>query len=137
MNNGNLRNEDPAIGGRRVSGVAPQSTAMCNANDSTPAKRWNSAEAQRTRLLDALRQGPVDTNTAYRRLDILHVPSRVFELRKLGHPIKTFWTDHATEAGVFHRIGLYVLLPKPESSVIFDPVRYSPHAPAQMVEVVR
>ncbi|WP_233863031.1 helix-turn-helix domain-containing protein [Paraburkholderia adhaesiva] len=69
----------------------------------------NSAEAQRARLLRALRRGPVDTVSAYRKLDILHVPRRVFELRKLGHCITTSWVWRVTEAGERHRVGLYVL----------------------------
>lgn len=51
----------------------------------------NSAAAQRERLLAALKRGPVDTVHAYRQLDILHVPRRVFELRRLGHDITTGW----------------------------------------------
>lgn len=48
------------------------------------AMNSDSAAAQRERLLRALEHGPVDTVTAYRKLDILHVPSRVFELRRVG-----------------------------------------------------
>jgi hypothetical protein len=69
----------------------------------------NSAEAQRGRLLAALARGPVDTVRAYRELDILHVPRRVFELRKQGYDISTQWTERYTEAGVPHRVGVYVL----------------------------
>ncbi|MBV8270947.1 MAG: helix-turn-helix domain-containing protein [Cupriavidus sp.] len=69
----------------------------------------NSAEAQRARLLAALKRGPVDTVHAYRKLDILHVPRRVFELRKAGHMITTAWVWRVTERGERHRVGLYVL----------------------------
>ncbi|CAM3909273.1 helix-turn-helix domain-containing protein [Bordetella tumbae] len=69
----------------------------------------NSAEAQRGRLLAALKRGPVDTVHAYRHLDILHVPRRVFELRKQGYDISTHWTQRYTESGNSHRVGVYVL----------------------------
>lgn len=67
------------------------------------------AEAQRQRLIAALKRGPVDTVTAYRKLDILHVPRRVFELRQAGHDIRTHWVWRFTEAGVKHRVGRYEL----------------------------
>lgn len=73
------------------------------------ASAKNSAEAQRGRLLAALVRGPVDTVRAYRELDILHVPRRVFELRKQGYDISTQWAERYTEAGEPHRVGVYVL----------------------------
>lgn len=69
----------------------------------------NSAAAQRNRLLAALRCGPVDTQHASRKLDIIHPPRRVFELRKGGHNITTRWVWRITEAGERHRVGQYVL----------------------------
>lgn len=69
----------------------------------------NTADAQRARLLRALQRGPVDTVRAYRQLDILHVPRRIFELRKAGHRILTMWVWRVTEAGQRHRVGMYVL----------------------------
>ncbi|CAG4908321.1 helix-turn-helix domain-containing protein [Paraburkholderia saeva] len=69
----------------------------------------NSAAAQRARLLAALKRGPVDTVHAYRNLDILHVPRRVFELRKSGHAIATAWVWRITEQGERHRVGIYTL----------------------------
>lgn len=71
--------------------------------------RGNSAEAQRARLLRALRRGPVDTVRAYRKLDILHVPRRIFELRQAGYRIATTWVWRISEAGQRHRVGLYSL----------------------------
>ncbi len=71
--------------------------------------RDNSAKAQRVRLLDALRTGSVDTIHAYRNLDILHVPRRIFELRQQGHNISTTWMDRVTEQGKAHRVGVYAL----------------------------
>ena len=72
--------------------------------------RGTSAESQRTRLIAALHRGPVDTVTAYRKLDILHVPRRVFELRQAGHDIRTHWIWRTTEAGIRHRVGRYELI---------------------------
>ncbi|MDB0569813.1 helix-turn-helix domain-containing protein [Ralstonia solanacearum] len=69
----------------------------------------NTAKAQRARLLDALTRGPVDTQYASRKLDIIHPPRRVFELRREGWHIVTTWVWRITEAGERHRVGLYVL----------------------------
>ncbi|QBQ97895.1 helix-turn-helix domain-containing protein [Paraburkholderia pallida] len=69
----------------------------------------NSAAAQRARLLAALERGPVDTQHASRKLDIIHPPRRVFELRQLGHDIQTGWCWRTTEAGERHRVGIYSL----------------------------
>jgi hypothetical protein len=72
--------------------------------------RTNSAAAQRERLLRALERGPVDTVHAYRALDILHVPRRVFELRKAGYAIAMSWVERVTDQGYAHRVGLYSLV---------------------------
>lgn len=69
----------------------------------------NTAEAQRKRLLEALRQNPVSTIGARRDLDILHPAGRVIELRRAGVPILTFWVTEPTECGKAHRIARYVL----------------------------
>lgn len=83
-----------------------RATPTTQRND-TP--RGNSAAAQRDHLLRALKRGPIDTVHAYRQLDILHVPRRVFELRKMGYAITTQWVERITEAGEHHRVGLYSL----------------------------
>ncbi|WP_454731126.1 MULTISPECIES: helix-turn-helix domain-containing protein [Cupriavidus] len=70
----------------------------------------NTSYAQRVRLLDALRVGPVDTVYASRQLDILHPPRRVFELREEGHHIVMTWEDRFTEQGKRHRVGVYSLV---------------------------
>jgi hypothetical protein len=69
----------------------------------------NSAASQRDRLLRALKRGPVDTQHASRKLDIIHPPRRVFELRAAGHRITTSWVWRVTEQGGRHRVGLYSL----------------------------
>jgi hypothetical protein len=66
-------------------------------------------KTQCQRLLEALSRFPVTTFEAMRYLDIYHVPARVLQLRKAGHPIVTLWQTVITEAGATHRVGLYVL----------------------------
>lgn len=64
---------------------------------------------QADRLLAALQQFPITTFEAMRQLDVYHAPARVLQLRKAGHEIITLWQTVTTEAGVNHRVGLYVL----------------------------
>lgn len=68
-----------------------------------------SGRRQAERLLAALRQFPVTTFEAMRHLDVYHVPARILQLRKDGHSILTLRQSVETEAGVPHRVGLYVL----------------------------
>lgn len=65
--------------------------------------------SQSRRLLAALTQFPITTFEAMRLLDVYHAPARVLQLRKAGHPIQTHWQTVTTEAGVTHRVGMYVL----------------------------
>jgi Helix-turn-helix domain len=65
--------------------------------------------SQCRRLLEALSRFPITTFEAMRCLDVYHAPARVLQLRKAGHPILTLWQTVTTEAGVKHRVGLYVL----------------------------
>jgi Helix-turn-helix domain len=67
-------------------------------------------KTQCRRLLEALRRFPITTFEAMRLLDVYHVPARVLQLRKAGHSIITLWQTVTTEAGVTHRVGLYVLM---------------------------
>ena len=70
----------------------------------------SSAEQDR-RLLLALRTGPVSSIQAANDLDIVHPPSTVRRLRRVGHDIATHWTYQATDAGrPPHRVAKYVLL---------------------------
>lgn len=69
----------------------------------------NTAVAQRGRLLDALKRAPVDSLHAFRVLDILHPPRRVYELRQAGYKITTSWVWRYSEQGVRHRVGIYSL----------------------------
>lgn len=68
------------------------------------------APAQRERLLAALSRFAVSTFEAMRYLDIYDPRARAYELRhKLGCKITTVWQTIVTEAGVKHRVGVYVL----------------------------
>jgi hypothetical protein len=70
-----------------------------------------SASAQRKRLLDALRCGPVTTIEARRNLDILMPAARVHELKhRHGYNIQTLRTRQQTECGRLHSVARYVLL---------------------------
>ena len=77
----------------------------------TPHAHFNSAQAQRQRLMDWFRvHGMIDTITARRDLDILMPAARVHELRhRYGHRIDLVWVQRSTDCGKFHRVGLYVL----------------------------
>lgn len=66
---------------------------------------------QASRLLEALKHGPITTNEARRFLDVFDPAARVRDLRhKRGHEIVTHRTLSITEQGVPHRVGLYVLM---------------------------
>ncbi len=69
-----------------------------------------SAAAQRSRLLDALRCGPVTTIEARRNLDILMPAARVHELiHKHGQKIQSLRIKQETDSGKLHSIAQYVL----------------------------
>lgn len=70
-----------------------------------------SAEAQRKRLIDALRCGPVTTIEARRNLDILMPAARIHELKhRHGHNIQKYWIEQETDNGRKHRVAKYVLM---------------------------
>jgi len=75
----------------------------------------NSARAQRQRLLNALKNCPLNTIEIRRDLDILGVAPRVFELRNRGNEILTHWHYEATDCGKMHRVALYVLVKESQS----------------------
>lgn len=68
----------------------------------------NSASAQRSRMLAALREGPVSTLDARKFHDILHPAARVQELRDRGHLIDTVWVEDITSEGFPHRVAQYL-----------------------------
>ena len=75
----------------------------------TPRGDFNSAHAQRQRLLERLKLSPIDTVTARHELDILCPAARVLELRRRKQRIETVWIDRQTDCGKVHRVALYVL----------------------------
>jgi len=71
----------------------------------------NSARRQRQRLLAAMLEfGSVTTVDATRFLDIIDPRARIFELRRQGYRISTMPVARATECGVVHVVGSYLLL---------------------------
>lgn len=73
-----------------------------------------SANAQRHRLLDALRCDSVSTLEARLNLDILHPAMRVREMRLDGYDIRTVRIAADTGFGVKHSVARYVLFAEPE-----------------------
>jgi hypothetical protein len=70
----------------------------------------NSAAAQRSRVLDAMRGGPKSTIQLRRDWDVLAPAARVLELKRRGFEILTRRVHEATECGKLHCVALYVLL---------------------------
>ena len=70
----------------------------------------NSAQNQRQRLLEALKQKPYSTIEARRELDIMHPSARVQELKARGANIVTHKSTEPTESGELHTVARYVLL---------------------------
>ena len=94
------------IGEKNKAGGGNHTANHNSPNDHTS----NTSNAQRKRLLEALRKRNMTTLQARHKLDILHPGARVFELRKLGHNIVTYRKVEATECGNLHRVAYYVLL---------------------------
>jgi len=69
------------------------------------------AESQRNRLLARLLISLITTLQARTELDIMNPSQRVFELKALGHNIKTHWETVDTGKAK-HRVASYVLLAK-------------------------
>ncbi|MDF1528704.1 MAG: helix-turn-helix domain-containing protein [Sedimenticola sp.] len=75
-------------------------------------KHNTSSDAQRQRLLKALKQGPVTTLQARAGLDILCPATRIFELRHGSRlNITMRWIIQYTDQGQKHRVGEYSLEP--------------------------
>ena len=71
----------------------------------------DSTHKQRTRLLDALRHGPITVDQARMSLGISNPGARVFELRhSLGANIVTLSTHQPQEDGSRRRVAAYVLM---------------------------
>lgn len=77
-----------------------------------------SADAQRTRLLARLQNGPVDTITARSEMNIMMPAARVKELRVQGHPIKTQLITLTDDHGRLHNgVALYYFGTQADSSI--------------------
>lgn len=84
--------------------------ASANHEKSAPYISATSCHAQRTRLLQRLQLGPVDTLTARSKLNILMPAARVKELKDLGYDIRTRRITLTDEHGyIHHGIALYYL----------------------------
>lgn len=87
--------------------------AETSANHTTDTSDLATA-AQRQRLLEALRKGPVDTFTARAVLNIMMPAARVKELRLAGYAIITLRVRLPDAAGVEHNgVARYVLISEP------------------------
>lgn len=86
----------------------------------------NSTEAQRARLLAAMREaGHVTTTEARLFLEVMNPSQRVTELRNQGAEIDTAWTLEPSEAGRDpHRQARYVLTPNQGGAALFDAVAW-------------
>lgn len=72
----------------------------------------NTAQGQRKRLMQRLRQGPVTTTEARESLDILMPAARIHELRwQRGFNILTHYREVETVPGRKHTVAEYVLMP--------------------------
>lgn len=77
-----------------------------------------SGTAQRARLLERLKVGPIDTFTAVRELNIVRPGARISELRSLGHKIHTHLRTLTDDQGRSHgRVALYYLSTNPPAGV--------------------
>ena len=77
-----------------------------------------SGTAQRARLLQRLKAGPIDTFTAIRELNIVRPGARINELRGMGHKILTHRLTLTDDQGRKHRgMALYYLSSNPPVEV--------------------
>lgn len=72
---------------------------------------FNSAKAQCERLLNYLQErGSCSSVEATSKLDIIHPPRRIKDLREQGHRIDMVWSYEPTSCGRIHRVGRYYLI---------------------------
>lgn len=77
------------------------------------SRKSTATEAQRARILDALRSGP-KTSYDLRRLGCYQAPARILELRRLGFDIRTELVDLYDRDGYLHpRAARYHLRAEP------------------------
>jgi hypothetical protein len=66
-------------------------------------------EAQVQRVLARLKRGPATTLNLRSDQDVIHPAGRIAELRRRGYRISTYMVDRQTDAGAWHRVGMYRL----------------------------
>lgn len=72
---------------------------------------FNSAKAQCARILAYLREHKsISTIEATSKLDIIHPPRRIKDLREKGYLINMVWSCEPTPCGRMHRVGRYYLI---------------------------
>jgi hypothetical protein len=99
--------------------VADQKKGQPNkANPEKTHVENTSGTAQRARLLQRLKAGPIDTFTAIRELNIVRPGARINELRGMGHKILTHRLTLTDDQGRKHRgMALYYLSSNPTVEV--------------------
>lgn len=90
--------------------MSPKKMADQQASHENTHIENTSGTAQRARLLERLKAGPIDTFAAIRELNIVRPGARINELRDLGHKILTHRLTLTDDQGRKHRgIALYYL----------------------------
>jgi len=90
--------------------MADKEKADQQASPSTTPLHDTSGDAQRARMLARLQEGPVDTLTARRELNILMPAARVKELKDMGHDIRTHLGPLHDDQGRLHwKVATYYL----------------------------
>lgn len=73
-------------------------------------KLQTTAASQRQRIIKRLKSGPATTIQLRKEEDILMPAARIYDLRHgFGLNIQMYWVNQATDVGVMHRVGKYVL----------------------------
>ena len=98
--------------------MSPKKMADQQASQENTHVENTSGTAQRARLLERLKAGPIDTFTAVRELNIVRPGARINELRALGHKILTHRQTMTDDQGRRHSgMALYYLSTNPPAGV--------------------
>lgn len=98
--------------------MSPKKMADQQARHENTQVENTSGTAQRARLLERLKVGPIDTFTAIRELNIVRPGARINELRALGHKILTHRLTLTDDQGRRHcGMALYYLSTNPPAGV--------------------
>lgn len=74
---------------------------MTQKNNAPDNNKATASEAQRQRIIDALRTGP-KTSYELRRIGCYQAPARIIELRRMGYDIRTELVDLYDRDGYLH-----------------------------------